>query len=124
RALGGACGSGGRGSAGSPRSGRPAPRAAGSRGGQAHGTVWKGRRGSRDPARTTARRRLKSGGAAADCSTPPPAGELVAERLGHPHPAPALDDGQERRVRPLVLVGTEARLGAVEDVLVALDRLH
>ena len=46
------------------------------------------------------------------------------QRLGHADPASALDHGEERRVRALVLVGAEADLGAVEDVAVALDRLQ
>src|SRR5439155_4405254 len=46
------------------------------------------------------------------------------QRVGEAGPAPALDHRQERRVRALVLVRTEARLGPVEDVTIALDRLH
>src|SRR5688572_21204023 len=50
----------------------------------------------------------------------PPPSALERQRIRDAHPAPALDDGEERRARALVLVRAEAHLGPVEDVLVAL----
>src|SRR5262249_11430199 len=52
----------------------------------------------------------------------PPASER--QRIRDAHPASALHHREKGRARALVLVGTEARLGPVEDVLVALDRFH
>src|SRR4029078_2449145 len=46
------------------------------------------------------------------------------QRLRDPRPAPALHHGEERGVRSLPDVWSEVDLWSVEDVLIALDRLH